>query len=148
VTPPSGDPKSYLRWANLADTLLWIPGRKSEARDAYMKALALLEPRLLRTPEDATLLSRMGLYSARAGDRARSVELLQKATAMAPSSPDVQFRAALAYELLGDRELALGTLAKAKKNGYPSSAIESEPDFVELRRDPRYQSPSTNGVKQ
>ncbi|WP_377700830.1 protein kinase [Pseudoduganella sp. UC29_71] len=143
VTPPVGNPKHYLHWANLGDTLLWLPGRAAEARDAYQHALALLEPRLERTPEDATLLSRMGLYSARAGENAKAVQLLEQATRLAPRLPDVQFRAGLAYELLGKRDLALAALVQAKQNGYPSSAIESEPDLVALRRDPRYLSQLT-----
>ena len=146
VTPPAGNPNHYLHWANLGDTLLWIPGRASQARDAYVKALVLLEPRLKRAPQDATLLSRMGLYSARAGESARAIELLEKATRLAPKLPDVHFRAGLAYELLGKRELALAALMQAKQNGYPASAIASEPDLVALRRDTRYLS-STNGVK-
>jgi len=147
VTPPAGSTNNYLRWANLGDTLLWIPGRSAEARDAYQKALSLLEPRLQRSPNDATLMSRMGLYSARAGNSSHSMELATKATSLAPSSPDIHFRAGLAYELLGKRELAITALLQAKQNGYPTSAIESEPDLVELRRDSRFISSSTNGVK-
>jgi serine/threonine-protein kinase len=136
-----------LRWANLGDTLLWIPGRAEQARESYQKALALLAPLLKRSPKDATLMSRMGLFSARAGESERSMELLTTATSLAPSSPDVQFRAGLAYELLGRRELALTTLAQAKQNGYPAKAIEAEPDLVDLRRDTRYLSPQSNGAK-
>lgn len=146
LTPPAGNPNHYLHWANLGDTLLWIPGRSAQARDAYHKALALLEPRLKRTPKDANLMSRMGLYSARAGESARAMELLGTATQLAPKLPDVHFRAGLAYELLGKRDLALATLAQAKQNGYPASAIASEPDLVALRRDARYLT-SPNGVK-
>ena len=147
VAPPIGNPNHYLRWANLGDALLWIPGRAGQAREAYQKALDLLDPLLKRSPRDATMMSRMAVYSARAGKTARSLELLESAVVLAPSSPDVQFRAGLAYELLGKRELALATLAQAKLNGYPASAIESEPDLVELRRDARYLSPQTIGAK-
>ncbi|MYN11130.1 serine/threonine-protein kinase [Pseudoduganella aquatica] len=147
VTPPAGNPNNYLRWANLGDTLLWIPGKAGQAKDAYRKALKLLEPRQQIAPNDSTLLSRMGLYSVRAGDNERGIDLLRKATSLAPSSPDVHFRTGLAYELLGKRELALEALAQAKKNGYPASAIASEPDLVALRRDTRYMSLSPDGVK-
>jgi serine/threonine-protein kinase len=139
VTPPAGNPNRYLAWANLGDTLLWIPGREADARSAYAKAKALLAPRLARTPDDVTLVSRMGLYAARSGDGASAMTLAAKALAMAPKSPDVHFRAALAYELLHHRELALDALARAKRLGYPASTIEAEPDFVALRRDARYQ---------
>jgi serine/threonine-protein kinase len=141
VTPPAGSPNRYLGWANLGDTLLWIPGREADARNAYAKARALLAPQLARTPDDVTMVSRMGLYAARSGDGAGAMSLAAKALALAPNSPDVHFRAALAYELLHHRELALDALAQAKLLGYPASAIEAEPDLVALRRDARYQPP-------
>jgi serine/threonine-protein kinase len=140
VTPPAGSPNRYLGWANLGDALLWIPGREAEARSAYAKAKELLAPRLARTPDNVTLLSRMGLYAARSGDGAGAMQMMAKVLAMAPKNPDVHFRAGLAYELLHHREPALDALAQAKRLGYPASAIDAEPDLVALRRDPRYQS--------
>jgi len=138
VSAPAGNPNDYLGWANLGDTLLWIPGRAGAARDAYRKARQLLSPKLVLRPGDATLLSRMGLYAARSADTEEAMTLTAKALAAAPDSPDVYFRAALAYELLKRRELALQALAQAKRYGYPAAAIDAEPDFVALRRDPRY----------
>jgi tetratricopeptide (TPR) repeat protein len=145
VTPPGGNPNSYLAWANLGDTLLWIPGAADRARAAYRKATSLLAPRLQRTPNDATLLSRMGLYSARIGEAAASADLHRRAVAAAPNSPDVHFRAGLAYELLGNRVLALDEISKARRSGYPASAVEYEPDLVALRRDARYQPHQLEG---
>jgi len=138
VTPPLGNPNKYYSWANLGDTLIWIPGREAEAREAYRKAMQLLAVKLARAPDDATLLSRMGLYAARSANTDDAMSLTAKALAAAPRSPDVYFRAALVYELLKHRELALQALADAKHYGYPASAIDTEPDFVALRRDPRY----------
>jgi len=138
VTPPAGNPNKYLNWANLGDALSWIPGREAQARDAYRKARQILAPRLARAPGDATLLSRMGLYAARSADADQAMALTAKALAVAPAGPDIHFRAALTYELLHHRELALQALAQAKHLGYPASAIDTEPDFVALRRDARY----------
>lgn len=140
VTPPAGNPNSYLNWANLGDTLLWIPGRTRDAQAAYRKARQLLAFRLARAPGDATLLSRMGLYAARSADADEAMSLTVRALAAAPDSPDVYFRAALSYELLHHRELALQALVQAKHFGYPASVIDAEPDFVALRRDARYQA--------
>ena len=139
VTPPAGNPNKYLNWANLGDALSWIPGREAEARQAYRKARQLLASKLVRAPRDATSLSRMGLYAARSADADEAMSLTSKALAAAPASPDVHFRAALAYELLHHRELALQALVQARHFGYSVSAIDTEPDFVALRRDPRYQ---------
>jgi tetratricopeptide (TPR) repeat protein len=139
VTPPAGSPNNYLSWANLGDTLLWIPGRAAQAPDAYRKAKQLLGIQLARAPGNATLLSRMGLYAARSADQEEAMSLTARALAAAPDSPDVYFRAALTYELLHHRESALQALELARHFGYSASVIDTEPDFVALRRDARYQ---------
>ena len=141
VSPVHGAPGEYLNWANLADTLLWIPGRQAEARQAYGEARRLLAPILQRTARDATLVSRMGLYAARSGDRDAGMQLSARAATLAPDGADVWFRAALVYELLGEREQALDAIARARRLGYPVAFIDAEPDLVALRRDIRYSHP-------
>ncbi len=138
VSPNKGNPGDYLGWANLADTLQWLPGQSEEARAAWQKARQLLQPKLARAPDDVTLLSRMGLYAARQGDKAAAVPMLERALTLAPESPNVWFRAGLAYELTGNRGQAINALIRARKTGYPASAIDAEPDLAELRRDPAY----------
>ncbi|MBP1203954.1 serine/threonine-protein kinase [Duganella sp. 1411] len=138
VSPQKGNPADYLMWANLADTLLWIPGREQQAREAYERAMQLLAPRLERSPGNAVLVSRMGLYSARVGDKAGAEALLRRAVEAAPKGPDIRFRAGLGYELIGNRDAALTEIAKARELGYPLKFIEAEPDLIALRRDSRY----------
>lgn len=138
VSPTRGAPGQYLNWVNLADTLLWIPGREREAGRAYDKARKLLAPRLERAPDNAQLLSRMGLYAARAGDGAAAQPLLARAVALGPNDAQAQFRAGLAYELLGNRAAALRAIGLAARLGYPVHFIEKEPDLVALRRDPAF----------
>lgn len=134
VSPSKGNPNSHLAWANLADALLWIPGREAEAKKAYGKARDLLTPLLERRKDDVTLMSRMGLYSARLGDRAKAEPLLVRVIALAPKNAYVHFRAGLAYELLGERDKAIKTLTKAVELGFPLKLIQAEPDLLELRR--------------
>ncbi len=138
VSPTRGAPGSYQNWANLADTLLWIPGRAEQARQAYEKARHLLAERLERSPNDVVLVSRMALYAVRSGHKDEAPALLTRALALAPTSADVQFRAGLAYELLGDRKRALAAIAAALRLGYPVKYVEAEPDLVTLRHDPGY----------
>jgi serine/threonine-protein kinase len=135
VSPTKGNPKSHLAWANLADALLWIPGRETEAKIAYQKARDLLAPLLERKKDDVTLISRMGLYSARLADTTQAAPLLARAIELAPKNANVQFRAGLAYELLGKREAAVTALTKAIELGYPLKLIQAEPDLVNLRRE-------------
>lgn len=138
VAPSKGNPADYLGWANLADTLLWIPGREAEARRAYAHASELLAPRLEQAPDDVTLVSRMSLYFARSGDKQKCQDLLLRALALAPNSAAVQFRAGLAYELIGERQRALQAIANAARLGYPNKFIEAAPELVALRRDAEY----------
>jgi len=145
VSPTRGAPGEYQLWANLADTLNWIPGRESQARAAYDKARELLAPRLARAPNDVLLVSRMGLYAARTRDAREAATLLPRAIALAPNSADVQFRAALAYELLGQRDAAVLAINNARRLGYPVKFIDAEPDLVALRRDERYVRADVSG---
>jgi serine/threonine-protein kinase len=138
VSPVGGKPGDYLGWANLADTLLWLPGRRAEAKAHYEKAYALLGPRLEREKTNPVLLYRMGLYCARIGKREEAVQWLQQALKQAPDKAVVHFRAGMAYELLGERQIALSEISKAVKLGYPSKLIGAEPDLLALRRDPNY----------
>ncbi|UOD29135.1 protein kinase [Massilia violaceinigra] len=140
VSPTRGAPGNYLNWANLADALLWIPGREAEARASYAKARALLAPQLQRAPDNATLVYRMGMYCARTGDEAQAIALMTRALELAPASADVRFYAGLAFELIGQRRLALQAIVKARQLGYPARFIEAEPDLIALRRDPAYQA--------
>lgn len=139
VSSEKGSPNDYLKWANLADALRWIPGREQSAREAYERAIQLAAPMLERMPNDPTLLSRTALYHARESDKQAALTLINQAVEHGHKSPEVHFRAALINELTGNRELALNELKEAKTLGYPSNLIESEPDLIELRRDQRYQ---------
>jgi serine/threonine protein kinase/Flp pilus assembly protein TadD len=135
VSPSKGNPNSHLAWANLADALLWIPGRKIEAQNAYRKAIELLTPLLERRKDNVTLMSRMALYSARLGDNAQAEPLLLRVIALAPNNAYAHFRVGLAYELLGERGKAIKKLTKAVELGFPLKLIQAEPDLLELRRE-------------
>jgi serine/threonine-protein kinase len=143
VSSGRGSPNHYLHWANLADALRWLPGRADQARDAYLQALLLLQPRLDRERGNATLLSRMGLYHAKLSHRAQAADYTRRALAIAPDGVDTNFRAALAYEIGGDRGAALAQLRRAKALGYPAHLIDTEPDLLALRRDLRYHNPES-----
>lgn len=147
VTPNKGNPAKYLGWANLGDSLLWIPGRKNEAIKAYEKARELLNPRLQASPNDIALVSRFGLYSARVGDKEKAIEYMQRALELGPQDANVNFRVGLAYELLALRDEALTKLNKAIELGYSIKSLESEPDLLNLRRDPRYEKIAKNQKK-
>jgi serine/threonine-protein kinase len=138
VSASKGNSIAYLRWANLADTLRWIPGRERDSQQAYRKAVALIAPMLARSPDDSTLNSRMGLYSAKLRDRTTASLLSRKAVTATPADANTRFRAAVAFELTGQRDAALEELAIAQQLGYPTKLIGTEPDLLALRSDPRF----------
>lgn len=140
VSVDKGDPGDYLGWANLADTLLWLPGERDAAQQAYSRARELLKKRMERKPGRYDLISRLALYSARLKLEAEAIPLIEESLKLAPKQADNLFRAGLAYELLGKRALAIQTLHQAIVSGYPKQFIEAEPDLLELRRDPAFGS--------
>ena len=138
VSVVKGNSISYMRWANLADTLRWIPGRERDSQEAYRNAAVLLKPLIERAPDNATLLSRMGLYSAKLGDKKTASALSAQAVSAKPNNPDIRFRAAIAYEISGQRNAALTELAASQQLGYPTKLIGTEPDLLALRSDSRF----------
>ena len=147
VSDTGGNPNLYLNWANLGDALRWLPGSEAEARQAYLRATQLMAPLVAKTPDNPALLSRLGLYYGKLGQQAESLALTERALAGAPGIAEVQFRAAVASELAGQRPRAIDYLLAARRLGYPANLIESEPDFIALRRDPRYHVASTKGIQ-
>jgi serine/threonine-protein kinase len=138
VSASKGNSIAYLRWANLADTLRWIPGRERDSQEAYRRASALIKPLLERSPNDTTLASRMGLYAAKLGDKVTASRLSLQAVTSMPDSSDIRFRAAVAYEITGQRKAALAELVSAQRLGYPTKLIGTEPDLLALRSDPQF----------
>lgn len=139
VSSSKGSPNTYQLWANLADAQRWVPAQAEASQHSYQRAIELLTPILARMPNDAMFNSRMALYSAYVGAKKEAVEKVARALAIAPGLPDVQFRAALTHELIGNHDAAMTTLLEAVRLGYPINLIETAPDLLNLRRDVRYQ---------
>ncbi|ELX09925.1 serine/threonine-protein kinase PrkC [Janthinobacterium sp. HH01] len=133
-----GNPNYYLDWANLADALRWLPGREAESMRAYGHASELLRPLLRRDPGNPTLQSRLGVYAVKGGDRKTALPAIRAALADEEADAAVHFRAAIVWELSGERAQALAEIGRSRALGYPAHLIETEPDLLALRRDLRY----------
>jgi serine/threonine protein kinase/Tfp pilus assembly protein PilF len=139
VSDNKGNPGNYWLWANLADAQRWVPAQAKASQRSYERAIELLTPLLKRLPHDPTFNSRMALYCAYANIKQLALAHVKQAITLAPEAPDIHFRAALTYELIGNRAEAFTALTQAIKRGYPINLIESTPDLLNLRRDTRYQ---------
>ncbi|MBB3823467.1 serine/threonine-protein kinase [Xanthomonas arboricola] len=138
LSASKGSPNDYLKWANLGDSLRWVPGREAQAQRAYTRAGQMVEEQLQRVAGDATLLSRAALYAARLGKSTQAQRRILEALALAPEDAEVLFRATLVSELSGRREAALDYLRRSFARGFPPHMIASEPDLISLRRDRKY----------
>lgn len=147
VSTDKGSPNHYRNWANLGDALRMIPGRSEDATRAYQRALALLRPQLGRQA-DPVQLSQAGLYAAKIGDVSRSRAWSEAALARGSKDADVWFRAAVAAELLGERDVALDRVKTALSLGYPVLAVEQESELHVLRRDRRFPEVIANSGRQ
>jgi eukaryotic-like serine/threonine-protein kinase len=134
------DNRESVIWGNLADALYWTPGRRSEAPDAYRKAISLNRSKLDVNPRDGGTLAYIAEYSAMLGDNKTALQTLQQAQTLSPGDPEVMFRAALVYRQLGNTDQCLSWLQKAVDAGYPRGIIRDTPDFQGLSENPRFRA--------
>ncbi len=132
------NPTWYLYWGNLADAHRWIPGNEKRAKDAYARAIELTRERISSTRNDPELISSLAVYYAKSGDKSHAAETLAELEMMANRTPGTYFKALVAYEVIGNRELALKALSAALKAQYSVKEIKTEPELSALRSDRRY----------
>jgi serine/threonine protein kinase/Flp pilus assembly protein TadD len=131
-------PKRDQFWGNLGDAYTCVPGKKSDAVQAYKRAIDLAQAGSVVNPKDADVLSRVALYQARLGNKTEAEVHIRKARQLTPSNRDVLWNAALVYELAGQRDHALEALKAAIQAGQPLEEVRHEPALANLRKDPRY----------
>ena len=138
------DPTDWQNWGSLGDALFQIPTRRAEALAAYQKAVELANARLEVNPRDASVLAATADYCAMLEREKVARERLAHALEIAPTDPDVLFRAAILYNHFGDRENTLNFLAKSIGAGYSRTVIRDTPDFDHLKDDARFREKILN----
>jgi eukaryotic-like serine/threonine-protein kinase len=131
-------PADERAWGALADALRLVPGNADESIGAYREAIALAERQTAVNPNNAELRSRLAMYHAYAGDRGAADAQLTEALRLDQADATVLFRAALVYEQLDRRDLALRAIERSLKAGGTREEISKAPALVALRQDPRY----------
>jgi serine/threonine protein kinase/tetratricopeptide (TPR) repeat protein/TolB-like protein len=126
------DEKNYAIWGNLGDAYYWAPGMRSQAPDAYRKAIALGEEAAKVNPRDAILLSRIAGYYAMNDERQPALGNLKRALEILPNEPSVRLKAALIHNHFKEVDQTLEWLEKAAKAGYSITTIRDLPDFDHL----------------
>ena len=126
------DEKNYAIWGNLGDAYYWAPGMRSQAPDAYRKAIALGEEAAKVNPRDAILLSRIAGYYAMNDERQPALGYLNRALGILPNEPSVRLKAALIHNHFKEVDQTLEWLENAAKAGYSITTIRDLPDFDHL----------------
>jgi Flp pilus assembly protein TadD len=134
------DKTSWLSWGNLGDAYYLVPDKRQKANDAYREAIRLADEDLRVNPRDGRIWAFRATYLAMIDNKSEAMASLQKAVSFAPASSSVQFRAALAYNHFGEKDLTIQWLRKALAGGLTANQVERTPDFDHLRADPSFQA--------
>jgi len=132
-------PRDAINRANLGD-LYGQLGRVDEAVENYRMARDLTGDEVARQPRDIELLSRLSLYSAKAGD---CTEALDHTPALELGDQDtarLAHRRAYIYALCDRPEEAIVALRKAISLGESAEIIGQEPEFETLTELPEFQA--------
>ena len=141
------DRTSWLSWGNLGDAYYWTPGKRQQARNAYLEALRLADERLRLNARDGHALAYRATYLAMLDQKQQALASLQTALTISAEDPDVQCRGAIVYNHFGDTDLTLKSLQKALTSGTSAGWVRDTPDFDHLRTDQRFQA-ILRGAKQ
>lgn len=132
--------KTYLLQGNLADAYRWAPGYQAQAPTAFRQAMELAEAELKVNPRDAEVRSSIAVYQAKLGELKQAQASIRTALAEAPDNVNVQFKAAVVYQLAGQREQALQALEQAVRGGYSAVEVRASPEFRALHSHPRFRA--------
>jgi tetratricopeptide (TPR) repeat protein len=129
-------PRNDAVWSNLGDVYVCSPNGQHKAAEAYRHAEQLGQERLSINTNDAETLGHVALNEAHLGNTKDAIAKAKRAVKLAPSSRSVAWHATLAYELAGQRDLALEALRAALRAGEPAWEVEIEPALKNLRAEP------------
>jgi TolB-like protein/tetratricopeptide (TPR) repeat protein/tRNA A-37 threonylcarbamoyl transferase component Bud32 len=122
-----------------------LKGDKTSARAAFMRARAQQEEEIRGHPDDAILLSDLGLIDAGLGRKEEALNEGRRAMELEPSAKDQFTEPKMCFAIIcawtGERELALGQLeAFTKSPGFHTYGnLRLSPLWDPLRGDPRFE---------
>ena len=133
------DGKNHTLWGNLGEAYYWTPGRREQAVGAYRQAISYAQKSEAVNPRDSRVLGQLAVYHAMLGELKPAREYIGRALTLSPDNAELQFKAALIEQLLGQPERALESLEKAVSAGLSPSEIRNNPMFDGLQPNQRFQ---------
>ena len=131
-------PDRYDGWADLADAYYWS-GRRSEAHEAYQKAIRMARSELQVNPRDPSAHARLAVCLARTGEISGARGEIARAVELAARDPRVLYDAAIVSKMSGHKDEALVWLGRAVAAGSGVLQIRREPEFAGLQKEPRFE---------
>lgn len=134
------DDSDSLAWGNLAFVYSWMNGMDSQAVETFEHAIELAEAARRQQPRDIYVHSDLALYYAKTGQSALAIQRVETALTLSPDSAEILAAAAEAYELIGQRDMAVEMALKSIELGQTRQRFQQSPDLADLLKDPRMQS--------
>lgn len=131
------DEHDHLLWGNLASACAMSPDDSEKTVPALRKAIELAEKALTVTPDDYSILADLGEFRARLGDKRGALADIKRIPASAQGQ--LASRIVLAYELSGERRLALETVRTHFRTKTRLRELLDEPAIPALLADPEFQ---------
>jgi class 3 adenylate cyclase/TolB-like protein/tetratricopeptide (TPR) repeat protein len=126
-------PTDHRAWGNLADALRF-DAQPEEARQAYRKALDLVEGELAVNRSHAINQAQAAYYAIQVGDAGRARRGIESALSQGDgNSYYVHYYVALAELGLGDEAKALAHARRALELGYPEALLKAAPELGNIR---------------
>ena len=125
-------------------TARYFGGQAEEAIGLFEKAIDMIEQQMVINPNDVRLNRYLAVFNAALGRIKESQAAIEHALALQPESSGVRYDAAKVALAAGDVEAALNFLDQAKKLGYSTSIIGSDPVFNVLHQNARFRTIANN----
>lgn len=138
---------NYLIWGNLAEAYEYVPELADRAPRAFREAVELGQLQLAKEPTNVQALRMLAYNHAKLGEIQQAAKYIEEALQRAPKHENTLFRAALVFELSGERERALATLRASIEGGYSKDEIRNSTVLEELRKDERYREIDEEGFE-
>ena len=127
-------------WNNLAEAYEWS-GDKKKSDFARKKAQELLERAVQLNAQDAESQAALAALFAKEGLKDKAIDKIHISLALSPDSQYVLSEVADAYELLGERKLAIQYLYQALQHGLPTELLRGDLSIQGVLSDPSFRLP-------
>ena len=131
-------PEVHASWGFLGDAYRFVPGEEENAKNAYEKAIQLVERRLAINPTDWRSVGQLGMYYAYAGRPDEALAQVEKLLEHSSDS-DTHYFVTRVHLRVGDMKGAYESLERTvESGGWSRALLASDPDIAALRGEPGY----------